>query len=763
MDAQIFYGLFHGVEWKLIVARERGQSCEHDVFGVDFEEVAKSGAILAAPEAVGPKRHEASRNPLRDALGEHLHVVGGGNEWAGCVFQSLRHVWNFGCLSRVQHVPAFGVVGITIELLVAGDAPHIRADAIFFFENLLGLEHFKHDRAAAEELSPQLGVLFLRRPEAVQAFEDAIASVGAIGHLGHWKRLVGDGEVVEDGLAVDVHALNTVFDDDRDLVSKCRIVGEAVGNGERVDVGVAVLVLQAFPGERGPSSGAADEESARAHIGCGPDQVTDALESKHRVINEEGDRVDAVVRVRGACRDERAHRAGFGDAFFEDLAVFRFLVVEERIHVDWLIELTDAGVNADLTEERFHAEGASFVGNDGNDELADFGVAQKLGEQADEDHGGGDFAAVGAFVELFEVRVRNALQRRRAHFALGHVSAELLAAFLHVLDFGTVVGRTIERSVVQFVVGNGDAEARTEHAQLFVVEFFLLVSDVLAFTRFAHAVALDRLCQNDGWLAVMFDGCLVRGVDLDGIVATEAHPCELLVGEMFDHLQQPRISTEEVLAEVRAAFDEVLLVLAVADLAHAPDQQSVAIALNERVPIAAPDDLNDVPARAAKDGFEFLNDFSVAADRAVKALQVAVHNEDQVVEALTRGEGDGSERFGFIHFAVAHERPNLATGSALQAAVFEVLDEARVIDRLDRAESHGDGGEFPEVFHQPGVRIRREAAAGLQLAPEIFQFLLGHAAFEEGSRIDTGSGVSLEVDDIAIAVFRLCAKKVIEG
>src|SRR6202008_4897155 len=103
---------------------------------------------------------------------------------------------------------------------------------------------------------------------------------------------------------------------------------------------------------------------------------------------------------------------------------------------------------------------------------------------------------------------------------------------------------------------------------------------------------------------------------------------------MLDHLQQTRIGAEEVLAEIGSALDKIFLILAVADLAHAPDQQAIAIALDERVPITAPDDLDDIPARAAEDGFEFLNNLSVAAHRAVETLQVAVDDEDQVVETL---------------------------------------------------------------------------------------------------------------------------------
>ena len=55
-------------------------------------------------------------------------------------------------------------------------------------------------------------------------------------------------------------------------------------------------------------------------------------------------------------------------------------------------------------------------------------------------------------------------------------------------------------------------------------------------------------------------------------------------------LEQPRIGAEEVLADVGAGLDGILLVLAVHDLAHAlaPSRPSV-IAREERIPVAAPD------------------------------------------------------------------------------------------------------------------------------------------------------------------------------
>src|ERR1700731_1312463 len=123
-------------------------------------------------------------------------------------------------------------------------------------------------------------------------------------------------------------------------------------------------------------------------------------------------------------------------------------------------------------------------------------------------------------------------------------------------------------------------------------------------------------------------------MNLDGIVAAEAHAGELFVGEILDHLEQAGIGAEEVLAEVGAALDKEFLILAVADLAHALNQQTVAIVADEDVPVAAPNHFDYVPAGAAEDGLEFLDNLAVATDGSVEALQVAVDDEDQIVETL---------------------------------------------------------------------------------------------------------------------------------
>src|ERR1035438_1788053 len=124
---------------------------------------------------------------------------------------------------------------------------------------------------------------------------------------------------------------------------------------------VSILMLQAFARQRRSSRRAADQETTAAHVRRRPDQVADALQSEHRVINKEGNRIDAMIGIRGTGGHERAHRSRLSDALFQNLSVLRLLVIEQHIHIDRLIELADARIDPDLAEERLHAESASFI------------------------------------------------------------------------------------------------------------------------------------------------------------------------------------------------------------------------------------------------------------------------------------------------------------------------------------------------------------------------------------------------------------------
>src|SRR2546430_3131210 len=107
----------------------------------------------------------------------------------------------------------------------------------------------------------------------------------------------------------------------------------------------------------------------------------------------------------------------------------------------------------------FRSEGAGFIGDNGDDQFTDFRIAQELGEQADEDHGGGSFATVGALIELLKMGFGNRFQRSGANLALGQIAAELLTTLLHVSDFGALIGGPVKRRFVELAIRNGDTKA----------------------------------------------------------------------------------------------------------------------------------------------------------------------------------------------------------------------------------------------------------------------------------------------------------------
>jgi hypothetical protein len=116
--------------------------------------------------------------------------------------------------------------------------------------------------------------------------------------------------------------------------------------------------------------------------------------------------------------------------------------------------------------------------------------------------------------------------------------------------------------------------------------------------------------------------------------------------------------------------------------------------------------------------------------------QVAVDDEDQVVELLAPRERDRAEALRLVHLAVAAEHPHVPVRRVGEAAVVEILEEAGLVDGHDRPEAHGDGRELPEVRHQPGMRVGGEALAARLLA-EVRELLLREPPFEESARVDT--------------------------
>jgi hypothetical protein len=289
----------------------------------------------------------------------------------------------------------------------------------------------------------------------------------------------------------------------------------------------------------------------------------------------------------------------------------------------------------------------------------------------------------------------------------------------------------------------------------------LMLSPALP-TRLAEPVTLHRLGEDHGGLALLLRRRRVGRVDLLRVVAAALEPPDLLVGHVGDHLGGLRVLPEEVLPGVGPALGLVVLVVAVEGLLHALEEHALLVLREQAVPALAPDHLDHVPAGAAEAALQLLDDLGVAAHGAVQALEVAVHHEDQVVELLAGGQGDGAQRLGLVHLPVAHEGPDLAPRVVDEAARLQVLHEARLVDRHQRREAHGDGGKLPEVRHEPGVRIGGEAAT-IHLAAEASQLLLAQAPLQEGPRVDARRCVALEVDEVAGGAFVLGAEEVVEA
>ena len=422
-------------------------------------------------------------------------------------------------------------------------------------------------------------------------------------------------------------------------------------------------------------------------------------------------------------------------------------------------------IDADLAEHAFHAERTRLVGDDRHHARADFLVAKQQVHAAHQGHGVGNLAVAGPFRDLRERgEVRRMAFRIGVAATLRQKTAERGAALEHVFDFRRILARVVVRHIGQLVVGNRNLETVAEMAHRIVVEFLLLVRGILRLAGRAHAVTLHGLGQDHGRHVLRVHRCVIRGVDLVRIVAAAIQAPDVVVGKIAHHLQRARILAEEILARVGAAERLAGLVFAVDGIHHDLAQGAVGVAREQRIPIAAPDQFDDIPAGAAERAFEFLDDLAVAAHRAVEALQVAVDDENQVIELLAPGQRDRAQRFGFVDLAVADEAPHLTVGFRHQAAVFQVLPELRLVDRLDRTQAHRHRRHLPVLGHQPRMRIRgQRPAMADHVATKQIHLVGFNATFEERARVDAGTRMALMEDQVARMIGARRAPEMIEA
>ena len=358
-------------------------------------------------------------------------------------------------------------------------------------------------------------------------------------------------------------------------------------------------------------------------------------------------------------------------------------------------------------------------------------------------HGGGDLLVSRPLLQRFVgVAARAVVSALALVAALGQEAAEGAAPVEHVADLrGVGAGVVVRRQVGIFLelgVADRNPHGVAELLEVFQRKLFHLMGGVAALEVRAQRVALDGLGQDHRRLTLVVDGGPVGGVDLAVVVAAALEVPDLGVGHVLDQRLGARVAAEEVVAHVRAVVGLVRLVIAVGGGVHQVHQRAVAVGVQQGVPLAAPDHLDDVPAGAAEEGLQLLDDLAVAAHRAVEALQVAVDRRRSGCPGLPARRRAPARGSPARPSRRRPRSPHVLVGGVLDAAVVQVVVEPGLVDGVQRAQAHRHRREFPEVGHQPRVRIGRQPAAGVAVfLAEAVEAVGGQPAFQEGARVNS--------------------------
>ena len=525
---------------------------------------------------------------------------------------------------------------------------------------------------------------------------------------------------------------------------------------------VTIFVLQTFTVQRGTTGSPADQEAASLLIASLPAQVADTLEPEHGVVNVERDHRQVVGAVRRCRRQPGCACAQFVDPFLQDLTFFVFFVVSNLLTVLRGVLLAVRAVDTNLTEQAFHTKGTRFIGDDRHEAVFDGLVLQHHVQGTNERDSGRNF-----FVLLFQQRSKIFQGRQLQLLIEVRLTARQIAVqFLTLsVQIGMLFGAFREGHVRQFFdirIGNRHIETIADIANAVHVHFLHLVSDVFTFSGIAHAIPFNGMGQDNGRFAFGLLRFFQCSKDFLRIVTTAVQSPDLLVSPVGNQRGGFRIFTEEVLANVRAIFGFEGLVVTVNGFVHQLNQLTAGVFTQQLIPTTAPDNLDNVPAGTGEDTFQLVNDFAVTGDRAVQTLQVAVDDEDQVIQFFTGRDGDSAFRFRLVHLAVAQEGINGLFGGIFQTTVFQILEEFRLIDSTDWAQTHGDGRELPEFRHQFRVRIRGQTVT-VNFLTEVVHLLFGQTAFEERTCVYARRNVALEVNQVAAILLVARTEEVVKA
>src|SRR5699024_12426475 len=121
--------------------------------------------------------------------------------------------------------------------------------------------------------------------------------------------------------------------------------------------------------------------------------------------------------------------------------------------------------------------------------------------------------------------------------------------------------------------------------------------------------------------------------------------------------------------------------------------------------------------------------------------------------------------FWLIHLTVAQERPDVLVRRVLDAAHFEVLVKACLVNGVNWSQTHGYGREFPEPIHTVWVWVGRHTlawAAG-DFLTETVEVIFIQTAFHVRTCVHAGGGVALEEDLVAARRIVLAPEEVVKA
>ena len=202
---------------------------------------------------------------------------------------------------------------------------------------------------------------------------------------------------------------------------------------------------------------------------------------------------------------------------------------------------------------------------------------------------------------------------------------------MQVFHFRRVVCWLVKRNFVQLVVGHRNIETVPENTNVVAGELFGLVGGVFAFAALAHTKAFHGFNQQHGGLTLMVHRLVVRRIHLLGVMATALQTPNVVVAHVGHHFERLGVLAKKVLPHIGAVVGFKCLVVAVYGVHHQLAQVAFFVARQQGLPVAAPQQLDDVPACASELAFKLLDDFAVATHRAVQTLQIAIDDKNKVV------------------------------------------------------------------------------------------------------------------------------------